>query len=75
MNYKEFKRANILLDTVENINRMLEDIKEYNFVSIHSKHFVEYFVEDENKKELVEFLECLRDKRVKKLNELGLTED
>lgn len=49
MNYRELARAKFLLDRLENINRLLQDIVEYNFVEIRSDHFREYF-EDENKK-------------------------
>lgn len=74
MNYKELKRAKILLDKVENINRLLKDIVEYNFVEIRSDHFRVCF-EDENKKEIIYILESLRDKRVKELKELGVVEN
>lgn len=73
MNYRELKRAKFLLDEVENINAMLRDIVTFNFVEIRSDHFREYF-EDENKKEIIDILESLRDKKIKELKELGVTE-
>lgn len=73
MNYRELKRAKFLLDGLENVNRLLKDIVEYNFVEIRSDHFREYF-EDENKKEIIDILESLRDKKIKELKELGVTE-
>lgn len=51
----------------------MKDIVEYNFVEIRSDHFREYF-EDENKKEIIDILESLRDKKIKELKELGVTE-
>lgn len=74
MNYRELKRAKFLLDEVENINAMLRDIVTFNFVEIRSDHFREYF-EDENKKEIIDILESLRDKKIKELKELGVTEN
>ena len=74
MNYRELKRAKYLLDKLENINRLLKDIENYNFIEIRSDRFREYF-EDENKKEVIEVLERLRDKRIKELKELGVVEN
>lgn len=74
MNYRELKRAKFLLDEVENINAMLRDIVTFNFVEIRSDHFREYF-EDENKNEIIDILESLRDEKVKELKELGVVEN
>ena len=74
MNYKEVRQAKILLDNIENLDRMLDEIEKFNYVEIRSANCMEYF-EDESKRDIIDSLTFIRSMRVRELNELGVTEE
>lgn len=51
MNYRELEKANGLLNEIKDIDIMTEDIVDYNYVEIETKH-VEKFLEKNINKSL-----------------------
>lgn len=74
MNYEELRKAKVLLDKIENLDRMLKEIEEFNFVEICSENCTEYF-EDEYKRDIEDSLRFIRTMTVKELDELGVSEE
>lgn len=50
MNYKELERAVNLLNEIKNIDRMIENIVDYNYVEIETEHAANCFEEKHTQK-------------------------
>lgn len=73
MNYKELEKANGLLNEIKNIDRMTEDIVDYNYVEIETEHAGSSF-EEKHKQKFINVLKEIRNELVEELKELGVTE-
>jgi hypothetical protein len=73
MNYKELEKANGLLNEIKNIDRMIEDIVDYNYVEIVTKRTGKSFGE-KYKQKFINVLKEIKEEIIKELKELGVTE-
>mgnify|MGYP001007440898 CR=1 FL=1 len=69
MNFRELEKANGLLNEIKNIDRMTEDIVDYNYVEIETEHAGSSFEE-----KFINVLKEIRNELVEELKELGVTE-
>ena len=69
MNFRELEKANGLLNEIKNIDRMTEDIVDYNYVEIETEHAGSSF-----KQKFINVLKEIRNELVEELKELGVTE-
>lgn len=73
MNYTELEKANGLLNEIKDIDRMIEDIVDYNYVEIETE-YVEKFFREKHKQKFVNVLKEIKNELVEELKELGVTE-
>lgn len=74
MNYTELEKANGLLNGIKDIDIMTEDIVDYNYVEIETKHVEKSFGE-KHKQKFVNVLKEIKNELVEELKELGVTEE
>ena len=74
MNYTELREANDLLKKLQDIDFLIKNIDEERYVTIQCSGFSTTLL-DEQKDKALELLKETRDKMVKRLEELGVTEE
>lgn len=73
MNYRELEKAINLLIEIRNIDRLIGDIVNYNYVEIETEHAGSHFGE-KHKQKFVNILKEIKDELIEELKELGVTE-
>lgn len=74
MNYTELEKANKLLNEIKNIDRMIEDIVDYNHVEIETEYAGGHFGE-KHKQKFVNILKEIKNELIEELKELGVVEN
>lgn len=74
MNYEELKEANELIDELHKINWVIKKIGIEKCVPMYCFNYKAILFEEQTEK-ILDILKEIRDEMVKKLNELGVTEN
>lgn len=83
MNYKELQKANDLFKEIENINDLLQVMKERSkYIRISTSYRIDdmdfdynVYFRDKHKEKILDTLKGIRDELVEELNKLGVVED
>lgn len=74
MNYSELREANHLLDKVKEINHTIEVVERAYCIPVLCYGY-KMILSNEHKDTILEMLKEFRDEKVKRLEELGVTEE